>query len=157
MAIKQGMKMPKPVEQVDVSDAEYARAVEAGQSRAASAQSVRFHRPSKRLQIELQDGVAVMIPIALIQGLDEARVSEIENIEVLANGYALSWPSLDVDVTVAGLVDGVFGTQRWMRQLASGFLSEAGRKGGKASTQAKSKAARANGKLGGRPRKKVIA
>jgi hypothetical protein len=140
---------------VSVTDAEYSRAVQAGQQSEPRAQSVRFHRPSKRLQIELQDGTAVMIPVASIQGLSEASAKEIEAVELLADGYALHWPSLDADATVAGLVSGVFGSKQWMQHLASNFLAEAGRKGGSASTPIKRTASRANGKLGGRPRKKV--
>jgi hypothetical protein len=135
---------------------QFQNAVEAGDNE-PRATSVRFDRASKRLQIELQDGVAMMIPVASIQGLEKAKAREIEAVELLAQGYALHWPAMDVDVTVPGLVAGVFGTRQWMRQIASGFLSEAGRKGGSASTKAKRTAARANGKLGGRPRKKAIA
>jgi len=147
--------MPKTV-RFTVSHAEYAQAVEAGRSE-PRAQSVRFNRSTKRLQIELQDGIAVMIPAALIQGLDGASAKEIEAVELLADGYALYWPSLDADATVPGLVAGVFGTRQWMRQIASGFLAEAGRKGGSARSQAKRVTSRTNGQLGGRPRKKVAA
>jgi hypothetical protein len=142
---------------VSVTDAEYSRAVQAGQQSEPRAQSVRFHRPSKRLQIELQDGTAVMIPISSIQGLSEATAKEVESVELLADGYALHWPSLDADATIPGLVAGIFGSRQWMRHLASNFLAEAGRKGGSASTPGKRTASRANGKLGGRPRKKATA
>jgi hypothetical protein len=135
---------------------QFQNAMEAGNNE-PRAISVRFDRASKRLQIELQDGVAMMIPVSSIQGLENAKAREIETVELLAQGYALHWPSIDVDATVPGLVAVIFGTKQWMRQIASGFLSKAGRKGGSASTGAKRAAARANGKLGGRPRKKVVA
>jgi len=137
-------------------DTQYRNAVEAGNNE-SRALSVHFDRVSKRLQIELQDGVAMMIPVASIQGLEKAKAREIETVELLAQGYALHWPALNVDVTVPGLMAGIFGTKQWMREIASGFLSDAGRKGGSTSTKAKRAAARTNGKLGGRPRKKVIA
>ena len=139
-----------------VTEAEYARAVAAGQSE-PRAKSVHFDSNSQRLQIELQDGIALMIPVALIQGLGSASPQEIEAVKLLADGYALHWPSLDVDFTVSGLVSGVFGTSQWMRQIAANFLSAAGRKGGSTSTHAKRTSSRANGKLGGRPRKPVTA
>jgi len=148
---------PSEAAQVTVTDEEYSRAVEAGNQPEPRAQSVRYHRPSKRLHIELQDGTAVLIPVASVQGLGAASAKEIEAVELLAEGYALHWPALDVDMTVPGLVAGVFGTRQWMRQLASGFLAEAGRKGGSARTPAKRAASRSNGQLGGRPRKKVTA
>lgn len=141
---------------IEVTDTEYNRAVEAAQNE-PRAQSVRYDRRSKRLQIELQDGIAVMIPVASIQGLERATPKQIEAVEMLADGYALSWPAIDADATVPGLVAGVLGTEKWMRQIAVGFLTESGRKGGSASTVAKRAASRANGKSGGRPRKKVTA
>lgn len=137
-------------------DVEYQCAVEEGNNE-PRALSVRFDRASRRLQIELQDGVAIMIPVASIQGLQKATSHEIESVELLAQGYALYWPAIDVDLTVPGLMAGIFGTQQWMRKITSDFLSEAGRKGGSATTGPKRVAARANGKLGGRPRKKAIA
>jgi hypothetical protein len=63
-------------------------------------------------------------------------------------GFNLHWPALDVDLFVPALLAGVFGTRAWMaRELA--------RVGGQARSAAKTKAARANGAKGGRPRKTV--
>jgi hypothetical protein len=58
----------------------------------------------------------------------------------------LHWPKLDADVYLPALMQGVFGSKRWM----AGVL---GAKGGAAKTAAKSEAARRNGAKGGRPRK----
>jgi hypothetical protein len=110
-----------------VTDAEYSRAVEAGRSE-PRAQSVRYDAVSKRLQIELQDGIAVMIPVSFVQGLSAASPEEIEAVELLADGYALHWPALNADATVSGLVSGIFGTKKWMQQIASEFMSGAGRR-----------------------------
>jgi hypothetical protein len=57
--------------------------------------------------------------------------------------------ALDVDLSVPGLIAGVFGGGAWMRQLGR----QMGKKGGSARTQSKARAARENGKRGGRPRK----
>jgi hypothetical protein len=61
------------------------------------------------------------------------------------NPYGLHWESLDVDLGVPELIAGVFGTKAWMTEL--------GRLGGQVKSVAKEKAARENGKRGGRPRK----
>lgn len=66
--------------------------------------------------------------------------------EVEGNGYGLHWESLDADLTVPGLLAGIFGSTAWMREL--------GRRGGSAASEAKARAARENGRKGGRPRKK---
>ena len=60
-------------------------------------------------------------------------------------GFGLHWPSRDADLAIAGLVNGVFGTRKWMSELA--------RRAGRATSPAKAAATRANGAKGGRPRK----
>ncbi|MGA2169635.1 MAG: hypothetical protein ABSG62_15610 [Terracidiphilus sp.] len=59
------------------------------------------------------------------------------------------FPDLDVDLYVPALIEGVYGSRRWMAQL--------GKKGGSARTEAKRKAAKANGAKGGRPKRTAAA
>jgi hypothetical protein len=54
------------------------------------------------------------------------------------------WESLDVDHYIPGLIDGVFGTRKWMAAM--------GASGGAARTEAKRTSSRENGRKGGRPR-----
>ena len=75
----------------------------------------------------------------------EEQAADLRNIEISAAGLGLHWPKLDADLHVPALIKGVLGTKQWMTQI--------GAAGGKAVTVAKAAAARANGKLGGRPRK----
>lgn len=46
------------------------------------------------------------IPRAIVLGLERASASKLEGVVVSPAGAALSWPSLDVDVYVPGLVEG---------------------------------------------------
>jgi len=104
------------------------------------------HVPAWRLLVvELTNGRRLAIPVEDIQGLDGATHKQLRNYELLGRGTGISFPDLDVDLYVPALIEGVYGNRRWMAQL--------GRKGGKARTQAKRIAARANGAKGGRPRK----
>ena len=75
----------------------------------------------------------------------EEQAADLRNIETPAAGLGLHWPKLDADLHVPALVKGVLGTKQWMTQI--------GAAGGKSVTVAKAAAARANGKLGDRPRK----
>ena len=75
----------------------------------------------------------------------QTSAPSLRNIEISATGLGLHWPKLDADLYVPALVKGVLGTKQWMTQI--------GAAGGKAVTVAKAAAARANGKLGGRPHK----
>ena len=123
-------------------------ATAAGRARRARgdlATRMTFDARTARLRIELVPGVGVSIPVASIEGLAGAPASAIRSVRLQGGGYGLHWPSLDVDIAVPELVAGCFGSRTWMSALA--------RRGGKVSSPAKRRAARANGKLGGRPRK----
>ena len=126
--------------------AQYNTASRAGKKAAAAelrALSARYLRASGRLAIELTNGATVLIPVRLLQGMHEATPKQLSNVSVVAGGYGLSWPDLDCDFTVPGLVLGLFGTKTWMSILA--------RAAGRVTTPVKAKAARENGKKGGRP------
>ncbi|MEX8518564.1 MAG: DUF2442 domain-containing protein [Leptothrix sp. (in: b-proteobacteria)] len=98
-----------------------------------------------RIRVELNNGCAFVFPVEHAQGLAGALAADLQTIEVTGAGLGLYWPKLDADLYVPALIKGVLGTKQWMAQI--------GAAGGKASTTAKAVAARANGKLGGRPRK----
>jgi hypothetical protein len=55
---------------------------------------------------------------------------------------------VDADLYVPGLLEGFLGSKAWM-------ASRLGRMGGRSQSKGKQAASRANGKLGGRPRKTV--
>lgn len=130
---------------VDLTREELAAARERGRLRRATephATSARYDRKSDRIVVELDSGATFAFPPRLAEGLSEATADELTDIELLGDGFGLHWEQLDVDYTVPGLVNGVFGTARWMAARA-----------GRATSPAKAEAARANGAKGGRPRK----
>uniref|UniRef100_B8HJZ9 DUF2442 domain-containing protein n=1 Tax=Cyanothece sp. (strain PCC 7425 / ATCC 29141) TaxID=395961 RepID=B8HJZ9_CYAP4 len=100
---------------------------------------------SERVFIELKNGIVIGFPYQLLQGLEKATPEQVAEVEVTPSGYGLHWESLDVDLAVPQLVDGLYGTKSWMTEL--------GRRGGQARSETKAKASRENGKRGGRPRK----
>jgi hypothetical protein len=102
------------------------------------------HIPDLNLLIVgLSNGRRLVLPIEDLQGLDTATHEQIQNYELLGRGTGISFPNLDVDLYVPALIEGVYGNRRWMAQL--------GKKGGRAKTEAKRKAAQQNGARGGRP------
>ncbi|MCF5706266.1 DUF2442 domain-containing protein [Pseudomonas syringae] len=93
----------------------------------------------------LNSGVELAIPPRLVEGMSEARPDQLDQIEVSPSGLGLHFPKLDADLYVPALLEGVLGSRSWMaRQL--------GAMGSSVMSEAKAKAARANGKKGGRPR-----
>lgn len=109
------------------------------------AKSAHYDRVTDRLVIELKNGVTLIIPCELIQGLRGADPDLIAEVELMPRGAALHWEKLDQDFSVAGLMAGVFGTRAWMAEI--------GRRGGSVRSERKAAAVRENGRRGGRPRK----
>jgi len=82
------------------------------------------------------------------QGLQDASDAELHEIEITPSTFGLHFPRLDAYFDITALMQGSFGTRQWM-------AARMGAAGGSATSEAKTSAARANGKLGGRPRKSV--
>jgi hypothetical protein len=138
-----------------VSDAEIRAALKRGREAdrvEPRAVSARYDAESGRVVMELANGCAFAFPAELGQGLRGAPPERLAAVEVQAGGRALRWDELDVDLGVAPLVSGIFGTAAWMRELRR----EMARAGGRVSTDAKARAARENGRKGGRPRKNAV-
>jgi hypothetical protein len=110
------------------------------------ARSAAYDRNTQKLQLHLTNDCTVSIPVQCIEGLSGASDAARADVTINGIGSGLHWPELDLDLSVAGLLAGVFGTDKWMnRQRAS--------HAGAAHSAAKSAAARTNGAKGGRPRK----
>jgi Protein of unknown function (DUF2442) len=112
---------------------------------------VNAHYDSNADAIELafKRGGSLSIPRALVPGLERASASKLEAVRVSPAGDVLSWPSLDVDVYIPGLVERAFGNRL--------FAASTGRRGGRRRSKAKAAAAKANGRKGGRPQKQPTA
>lgn len=113
------------------------------------ARSVRYSPGRRQVIVELTNGCSFGFPVDKAQGLAGASNKDLSRVTVLGSGSGLHWEALNADLGIASLVLGMFGSHAWMRELA--------RRGGAASSPAKSAASRANGAKGGRPRKSASA
>jgi Protein of unknown function (DUF2442) len=121
-----------------------------GELRQAShfvARSARYERKRDRIVVELNTGAEFAFPPHRVQGLEQAKPSDLEPIEITPSGFGLHFPKLDADLLLPALLQGIFGSRKWM-------AAELGARGGRVKSKAKARAARTNGKQGGRPRKK---
>lgn len=131
----------------ELSDAEIDAALERGRvarSVEPRAVSARYDRSAGRLVVELTNGCVFAFPPRLAQGLENATENQLSQVEILGTGYGLHWEALDADLSIPGLLAGLFGTQ-----------AHIARRAGQSTSPAKAAAARANGAKGGRPRKSV--
>jgi hypothetical protein len=144
---KQSAKInPRAFEQQYKQATRHAKQKERTELRARSA---RYDARTKRLVIELTNGLKFEMPVKLLKEFVGARTQDIAAVELLPRGAALHWDKLHIDFGVGGLLTAALGTRA--------LMAEAGRRGTRSQLKAKTAAARANRARGGRPRKSVSA
>lgn len=120
----------------------------AGDLQASVPRAVAAHydRRDDRIVIELSSRVAISFSPRDAQGLEDAKAPELEQIEITPSGFGIHFPKLDADLYLPALLEGFLGSKRSM-------ATRLGHVGGKSRSAAKKAASRANGRLGGRPKK----
>jgi len=113
------------------------------------ARAARYDARRGLIVITLEGGCEFAFPAALAEELADAPRAKLAKIKISPNGLGLHWPMLDADLYLPGLIEGTFGSRRWMQQI--------GKLGGHSRSAAKAKASRENGKRGGRPKDSVAA
>src|SRR5579864_3603357 len=108
--------------------------------------SARYDRKSGRIVIDLSSKLTLSFSPYDVQGLENAKLSQLDAIEISPSGFGIHVPKLDADLYVPGLLEGLLGSRKWM-------AARLGQAGGQSTSLAKRSASRANGKLGGRPKK----
>ena len=129
----------------ELTDAQIDAALERGREtslREPRAAAACYDRQAERVVVELTNGCTFAFPPRLAQGLEAATDDQLSQVEVLGAGFGLHWEELDADLSIPGLLAGLFGTRAHMARQA-----------GRATSPAKAAAARANGAKGGRPRR----
>jgi len=100
-----------------------------------------YDRRSRKVKLKLSNGCEFLFPPKLVESLAEASDEDLSDVIILGVGFGISWPRLDIDLSVHGLLQGAFGTRRWAAKQA-----------GMVKTERKAAASRENGRKGGRPR-----
>lgn len=119
-------------------------------ARYPAAIEAKYDRRIGRVYVVLETGLAIAFNPHEVQGLEHAKPEMLREIAISPSGHGLHFPRLDVDIYLPSLMEGHFGTKAWMAQRL-------GHLGGKAKSEAKTSAARANGAKGGRPKKAATA
>lgn len=131
-----------------VNTDELERANASGRQRLAIgpvAVSARYDRRVHRVVIGLSSGIELGFRPQDAQGLEAAKPTDLDLIEISPSGLGLHFPKLDADLYLPSLIEGVLGSRQWT-------AAQLGRKGGSVKSAAKTQVARAKGRRGGRPR-----
>lgn len=131
----------------ELTESEIDAAIERGhiaQQTEPRADAVRYDKRNSRIIVDLTNGCTFAFPPRMAQGLEIATDEDLAAVEILGAGYGLHWEALDVDLSIPGLLAGLFGTKAYMARRA-----------GQTKSSAKAAAARENGRKGGRPRKQA--
>jgi Protein of unknown function (DUF2442) len=108
--------------------------------------SVRYDRKTGHIVIHLNSKLILSFSPRDAQGLENARPSQLEEVQISPSGFGIHFPKLDADLYIPALLEGFLGSRKWM-------AARLGQIGGRARSRSKKLASRANGRLGGRPRK----
>ena len=109
--------------------------------------SAHYDRKTGRIVIRLSSKMDVSFSPRDAQSLERAAPSQLHPIEISPSGLGIHFPKLDADLYLPALLEGFLGSRKWA-------AARLGRLGGRSCSKAKRAASRANGRLGGRPKKR---
>jgi hypothetical protein len=122
-----------------------ARKLQASLPRAVSAH---YDRRIGSVVIRLNTKLDVSFSPHDAEGLEDATPAQLDPIEISPSGFGIHFPKLDADIYLPALLEGFLGSRKWM-------AARLGATGGRSRSKAKVSAAKKNGRLGGRPKKKI--
>ena len=76
-------------------------------------------RQSKEIVIYFDNGCKFEYPILLLQGVCNLTDDEIADVKLTPAGWDVTWENADFDFGVNELVQGIFGTKAWMKEIAA--------------------------------------
>ena len=112
----------------------------------SGAVAARYDRATGRVVVRLRSNLEISFSPQDAQGVEDATPAQLKDIEVSPSGQGIHVPRLEADFYIPGLLEGIMGSPKWT-------AARLGRAGGRVSSPAKKAASRANGRLGGRPKR----
>ena len=86
--------------------------------------SVKYNKRTGRVIVDLNTGISFMFPAILAEELNNVSKAKLSNVKILADGFAIYWEDLDVVLSVPDLLQGIFGSESWMKNLDYNSFSE---------------------------------
>lgn len=138
-----------------VNDAAYAKLQaqsEINNARPKRFQSVRYDEKRKNIALGLANGVEIALPVSAISELADLPIRQLRELRLSVSGEAIVLSSADVHMSTDGLL------RDFVRMLPREVISaQFAASGGARTSPAKTAASVANGRLGGRPKKREAA
>ena len=98
-----------------------------------------------RIILHFNNGAIFSFLASSVEAIANLSLEVLATVELTPSGKGLRWDEPDIDLSIQGLLLGIFGSNIWMKEIAA--------KGGKSTSEKKKAASRENGKKGGRPKK----
>ena len=98
-----------------------------------------------RFTLHFTNGASFSFLAKSVEAIATLPTEILATVELTPSGKGLRWDKPDIDLSIQGLLLGIFGSNMWMKQIAS--------LGGSSTSEKKKAASRANGMKGGRPKK----
>lgn len=111
---------------VDITDTQIKAAREVGKhalDHDFHAEAAWYDSEKALVWIKTINGIYHGVPAKNLQGLQNGTEQQLLDIELSPKGTGLHWPQLDADLTVHGIMTGVYGTKKWMEQLKSSQMN----------------------------------
>ncbi len=96
-----------------------------------------------KISLNFNNGATFSFLPKSIEAISTLSKEVLATVKLTPSGKGLRWEEPDIDLSIQGLLLGIFGSNVWIKEIAS--------KGGKAKSPRKAIAAKTNGKKGGRP------
>jgi hypothetical protein len=100
--------------------------------------------PSKSVRLSFRSGLQLAVPVKAIDEIAKVPLARLRDVRASPIGDGLIFDEADVAIYVPGLLRDLF---------SDAFAGALGKIGGRARSDAKTRAAQKNGRKGGRPRK----
>lgn len=101
---------------------EHKQADEAAKLRLAATPHAVAVVPSRdgRMLIEMSNGIGLLVDVRRVEGLEAATAADLAQVEISPSGFGLHFPTLDADVYLPGLLQGRFGSARYLATASDG-------------------------------------
>src|ERR1700676_250846 len=84
------------------------------EARIPRAVSAHYDRKTGRIVINLSSKLDVSFSPHDAQGLENAKPSQLDEIEISPSGFGIHFPKLNADLYLSALLEGFLGSKKWM-------------------------------------------